>query len=83
VHGTVEQKQLLSAWPLPRPRQWIEQVNRAQSAAELSAIQRCVVRGQPLGSAPWIAQTALDLGLQSTLRPRGRPRKPDSESDAR
>ena len=82
IHGTAEERQLLSAWPLPRPRQWAEHVNRPQTNAEVKAIRHCVVRGQPLGSAPWIAETALELGLQSTLRPRGRPRKPDSQSGA-
>ncbi|MFN0052901.1 MAG: transposase [Planctomycetales bacterium] len=37
-------------WPLPRPRQWLDHVNRQQTEAELNAIRKCVARGQPLGT---------------------------------
>ncbi len=74
VHGNSEQRKLLSDWPLPRSRQWVEHVNRPQSDAELNAIRLSVVRGQPFGSQSWAQQTAKILGLESTLRPRGRPR---------
>ena len=65
---------ILSSWPLPRPADWLEIVNRPQSEAELAAIRRCVNRGCPYGGAEWIARTVESLGLESTLRPRGRPR---------
>ena len=74
VNGSAEQRQLLTDWPLPRPRQWVEHVNRPQSEKELNAIRTSVVRGQPLGSPSWIQETAKMLGLESTLRQRGRPR---------
>ena len=32
-------------------------------------------RGQPFGSETWQAEVAARLGLESLLRPRGRPRK--------
>ena len=76
VHGTPEQRALLSDWPIPRPRQWVEHVNRPQTDAEETAIRMSVVRGQPLGSPTWVQKAAKALGLESTLRPRGRPRKP-------
>jgi putative transposase len=79
IHGTLEQRRLLSGWPLPQPRQWIEHVNRPQGEAELDAIRRCVARGQPQGSAPCTEQSAREPRLESTLRSRGRPRNPDSE----
>jgi putative transposase len=66
---------LLSAWPLPRPVDWLEIVNRPQSEEELEALRRCVTRGCPFGSADWVAATARWLGLESTLRQRGRPRR--------
>jgi putative transposase len=75
VHGTAEDRRWLSKWPLPQPRAWTELVNRPQTEAELSAIHRSVVRGQPYGSAAWVNHTAKQLGLESTLRSRGRPRK--------
>ena len=66
---------ILSSWPLPRPADSLEIVNRAQSEAELDAMRRCVRRGCPLGSADWAARTAKQLGIESTLRARGRPKK--------
>ena len=66
---------LLSAGPVPFPRDWTTWVQRAESPAELEALRRSVVRGAPYGSDRWQKQTALRLGLGATLRPRGRPRK--------
>lgn len=73
----VQQTQVpwLSAWPLALPSHWTEYVNRAETEKELAALRRCVVRGAPYGDALWQQQTVEALGLQSTLRPRGRPSK--------
>ncbi len=65
---------ILSAWPLPRPADWMRIVNEPQSEAELEALRRCVNRGRPFGDPAWVANTAKRLGLEWTLRPRGRPR---------
>lgn len=72
-------KELLSAWPVARPSDWPRRVNRALTIAELTAIRRSVERGQPYGGPRWVSSTARRLGLESTLRPRGRPRKPQPE----
>jgi len=73
--GTTEQRRILSKWPLPCPRRWKELVNEPQTDSELLALRRSVDRGQPFGSVQWIEQTAQQLGLESTLRNRGRPKK--------
>src|SRR5581483_11605 len=65
----------LSAWPLALPSHWTEYVNRVEKEKELAALRRCVVRGAPYGDALWQQRTVEALGLQSTLRPRGRPSK--------
>ncbi|OHB66045.1 MAG: hypothetical protein A2V70_19300 [Planctomycetes bacterium RBG_13_63_9] len=66
---------ILSPWPLPRPDDWLEIVNQPQSQAELEALRRCVSRGRPFGNPNWVADTARRLGLEPTLRHRGRPKK--------
>jgi putative transposase len=66
---------VLSAWPLPRPANWVDIVNEPQTEPELAALRRCVNRGTPYGDDSWIATTSRQLGLESTLRPRGRPQK--------
>jgi putative transposase len=65
----------LSDWPLPMPRNWKELVNEPQSEAELEAIRRSVVKGRPYGREAWAKQTAAELGLESTFRSRGRPKR--------
>ena len=65
---------LLSAWPLPRLPNWAYRVNEALSPPELEAVQRCAQRGQPHGDEGWVESIARRLNLESTMRPRGRPR---------
>jgi len=60
--------------PIERGRNWVKRVNSPLPAADLQAIRHSVVRGAPLGAPPWVAKTAARLGLQASLRPRGRPR---------
>jgi putative transposase len=74
LHGSAEERRLLSPWPLPLPRTWTQLVNQPQTEAELAALRKSVLRGQPFGSEKWTHKTAERLGLQSTLRPRGRPK---------
>jgi len=45
------------------------------TAAELEALRRSVQRGCPFGDESWSAQAVRRLGLEATLRPRGRPKK--------
>ena len=60
---------------LDRPADWVEIVNRAQTDEELAALRRYLSRGRPFGTDAWVRRIAKKLGLESTLRPRGRPRK--------
>jgi hypothetical protein len=53
----------------------LRRVNQPQTTAELEALRRSVVRGRPFGSENWTRRLAKRLGLEFTLRPRGRPRK--------
>ncbi len=65
----------LSAWPGGRPERWTEYVNRPQTEKEVAALKVALTQGQPFGSLAWRERTSEELGLQSTLRQRGRPRK--------
>jgi putative transposase len=69
-----DEEQLLDAGPVPLPRGWRRSVQRTETAAELAALRKSVVRGVPFGVPRWQERTAERLDLQSTLRPRGRPR---------
>lgn len=61
-------------WPVDRPRNWIQQVNEPQSETELGTLRLCVNRGAPFGGSQWLKSMTKRLGLETTLRPRGRPR---------
>ena len=78
---------LLSASPVPEPPQWLESVNLAIDEAEQKAIEVALERNRPLGNDSWVQRTAAALGLESSLRPRGRPvgwrKTPQSERKAR
>jgi putative transposase len=69
----------LVAWldpvPVPRLGGWLDYVQTPQSEAELAALRRSVERNRPYGSAGWVERTVQELGLESSLRPPGRPRK--------
>lgn len=75
ARGAAKAKHLLAAWPVGRPRNWLEQVHTPQTEAELAALRQCAQRGTPFGADGWVKSSATRLGLDITLRPRGRPRK--------
>ena len=70
--------------PVPLPADWAGHVNKAQSEAELERIGASVRKGCPYGGDEWVKATAIGIGLEYTLRPRGRPRRsrlPPAETD--
>ena len=69
-----ERPTFFSDGPVDRPRGWLHEVNRVQPDARLAAVRQCAHHGAPFGTSAWTRRTALRLGLESTLRPRGRPR---------
>jgi putative transposase len=73
--GQSERPTWYSQGPVPRGRDWLEHVAQPQTDMELLALRRSVNRGSPYGGERWQKRTVTALGLQSTLRPRGRPRR--------
>ena len=74
-HGTAKEKSLLASWPLPRLPGWVDHVDAPQTEAELRALRRSVNRGCPFGEPAWCDRMVARLGLESTLRRQGRPKK--------
>ena len=68
-------RRLLSAGPLPRPRDWAGIVNEPLNEEHLALARESVKRGRPFGEAAWVKRTAERLGLGFTIRERGRPKK--------
>jgi 1,2-phenylacetyl-CoA epoxidase PaaB subunit len=48
-------------------------VDAPQTEAELEAMRECIRRRPPYGDSAWVERAARQLGLEASLRPRGRP----------
>ncbi|TWT34315.1 transposase [Blastopirellula retiformator] len=66
---------LLTPWPIARPGHWKDRVNQAMSKKEVDAVRHAIRRGSPFGDPDWPQSIARRLNLETTLRPRGRPKK--------
>jgi putative transposase len=66
---------LLCDGPILKPAHRTRHVNGVETEAELKALRHSLARGTPFGDTQWLAKTAAKLGLESSLRPRGRPRR--------
>ena len=73
----------LHTWPVPERKNWLALVNQPMTESELDAVRRAVRRGSPFGSERWQARVAKRLGLEFTLRARGRPKKKGPEGSPR
>jgi putative transposase len=65
----------LTQWPMERPQNWIEFVNAADNASELDDLRSSAQRGRPFGNEDWVMIIAKRLGLESTMKSRGRPKR--------
>jgi putative transposase len=68
-----QESPILSKWPIPRLPRWVERVNEPLTQGELESLRKSANRGRPFGSDEWITKEVKRLGLESTIRPRGRP----------
>jgi putative transposase len=59
----------------PLPSEWSSWVNNPEPEAELTALRHCNRRGLPFGNDDWVKNSTVRLGLESTIRLRGRPKK--------
>ncbi|MCE0499558.1 MAG: hypothetical protein LV481_16590 [Methylacidiphilales bacterium] len=62
--------------PWNRDEHGLEAVNEPLSLAGLDSLRQSIARGTPQGQPQWIADLTTKHGLESTVRSRGRPRKP-------
>jgi putative transposase len=66
---------VLAPGPMEQALDWLRYVNEPQTEAEVEAVRECIRRRRPYGEETWTQQTARQMGLEASLRPRGRPRK--------
>ena len=65
----------LSPWPVPRPENWADLVNRGMPCEELQLLHRSMKKGVPYGDPDWVRGMVTRHGLESTVRIAGRKRK--------
>ena len=75
MEGNVEQKKLLSVWPIDRPKDYLAFVNRIQSKDEEESIRLSVIKGKPYGNEDWSTETIKKFKLEVTIRSPWRPKK--------
>jgi len=66
---------IISDSPINLPENWEEYVNKPLINNELEMLRHSVARQMPYGENDWRIKICKDLGLESTIRPIGRPRK--------
>jgi len=62
----------LDPGPAPRGLEWLDFVNTPMTEAEVAAIRLSLRRDRPYGTDAWTSETAGLLGLEYSLRSRGR-----------
>lgn len=67
--------ELLCQPPVTLPPDWEQFVESPQSPEEVAAVRRSVNRQRPFGADEWVSEVTPRLGLDFSVRPRGRPRK--------
>jgi len=66
---------LVDEIPIELPGDWDRYVDEPLTEKELEKLRQSVIRLSPFGNAEWQQQICRSLGLEHTIRPRGRPRK--------
>lgn len=74
VHKGTKSPIELSNGPVELPDRWEKLVNEAVNSEQLSALHNSMKRGVPFGDLKWQAVTVRKMGLESTIRPIGRPK---------
>ncbi|GAH54549.1 unnamed protein product, partial [marine sediment metagenome] len=57
------------------PSDWDRYVDEPLTAKELEKLRQSVNRQSPFGNVEWTERISQQLGLEHTLRSRGRPKK--------
>lgn len=68
-------EQMVDKIPMELPKEWNRYVDEPLTEKELERVRKSTNRQSPFGSSNWQIKICTNFGLESTLRPRGRPRK--------
>lgn len=77
-YGSVEQKKILSEWPVEMPNNYLEFVNQdqgiEQEIKQEEKIEKSIDKSNPYGQTTWVEKMVKKFGLEQTLRRVGRPK---------
>ena len=71
----MNEKKLLSQWPIDMPNEYINLVNNPQTDSEMEVLRYSVNKGKPYGTETWVSRIIKKFDLVATLRNPGRPKK--------
>jgi putative transposase len=74
LNDTGQERVTLADWPIDRPSNWVQFVNKPQTPAEERSLELSIHRSRPFGDTAWQVRTAKRLGLLSCFRAPGRPK---------
>lgn len=75
IGRTANDESIVDDLQIELPVDWTNYVDQTLTDCELERIRNSMQRQTPFGSPPWQMRICRELGLESTLKPKGRPRK--------
>jgi len=73
--GTLNEKKVLSSWPVSAPIGYLTWLNEPQTQNEEETLERSFAKNIPFGTDRWQFSIIKKYGLEQTLRRVGRPKK--------
>lgn len=61
--------------PILLPADWYTYINSDEKITDIESIRNCITRQAPLGDKNWKYMVSKKYNLESTMNPRGRPKK--------
>jgi putative transposase len=58
----------LSPWPVDRPSDWLDHLNRSDNSADVERVRTALVQSVPFGTAEWSERVGNTLGIQPSVR---------------
>lgn len=75
IHGTTQQKKLLSKIPDHLPDDYVKWINSPEKVDDIDTIRTSVNKSMPYGEEKWVEKMVVKHHLESTLKSPGRPKK--------
>ena len=69
------QRNITDDLPIDCIQNWASYIDKPQNDRDIEMLKRSVERQTPFGDDKWQRTISKIFGLESTLRPRGRPRR--------